>query len=235
MPELTRGRDIWKSLLGLFVLVGVLALIAHYIDIEALRGEIERAGWWAPLILIALKASTIVIAPLGGSPLYPIAGALFDFWEAVFYLVLGDILGGAISFYLSRYFGRALVERMLGSDPGLITNALYMMSTVRGFFIARLCFITFPELASYAAGLSRLHFLPFIVIFAGVGVVPTLFGVSLGALIIGGGNTFWLAGLAVALSLVTLCGIALFGYLANRHDISAVESAKDSSEEYADR
>ena len=90
-------------------------------------------------------------------------------------------------------------------------------------------------LFAYAAGLSRLHFLPFIVIFAGVGVVPTLFGVSLGALIIGGGNTFWLAGLAVALSLVTLCGIALFGYLANRHDISAVESAKDSSEEYADR
>lgn len=176
-------REIFFNLLKLGVLFGVLYAITQFINIDDLRAQIENAGVWAPLVLILAKASTIVIAPLSGSPIYPIAGALFGFWQGTLYLVLGDMLGAATAFILVRIFGASLVRRMIGADTGLLKRALTMMSTVRGFFIARLCFLTFPELPAFAAGLTAIRFLPFILIQTAVGIVPTMIMAAIGSLL----------------------------------------------------
>lgn len=176
-------KDSWKGIVGLVFVLGSLILAAKYLDIAALRTQIEAAGWLGPAVLIVAKASTIVIAPLGGGPLYPIAGALFGFWKGSAYLIAGDMLGGTISFYLARYFGRNLVTKMLGESDGFITRALAHMTTVRGFLTTRICFATFPEIATWGAGLTTLPFLPFIIIHGVVGLVPTFITAGLGAAI----------------------------------------------------
>ncbi|HEY4488483.1 MAG TPA: VTT domain-containing protein [Candidatus Paceibacterota bacterium] len=210
MPELTRGRDIWKSLLGLAVAIGILIAIFRYFDIETVRAYIEGAGIYAPLALVAAKASTLIIAPLGGAPLYPLGGALFGFWKAVALLMLGNALGATVCFYLSRFFGRSMVERMLGKQGGMLGTALAMMSTVRGFFVARLCFATFPELAAYAAGLTRLPFVAFILIHLVIDIIPTLIWVSLGVFIAQGQSSLAFLSVFAVAGTSTLIGLLLF-------------------------
>lgn len=174
----------WKNILGLALVLGALFFLARYFDIGEVRAQIENAGVWAPLLFILAKASTIIVAPLGGSPLYPIAGALFGFYKGSLLLIVGDMLGGVASFLLARIFGRRLVEKMLEGNENLLTEALKLMSTTKGYFFARLGFVGFPELASWGAGLTKIKFLPFIIIYTLVGAPPTIAVAGLGALLV---------------------------------------------------
>ena len=79
-------KDIIQNIAALIAIFVFLFLLFQFFDIKELRLYIEAAGIWAPLMLILTKASTIVFAPLSGSFLYPLAGALFGFPNGFFYL-----------------------------------------------------------------------------------------------------------------------------------------------------
>jgi uncharacterized membrane protein YdjX (TVP38/TMEM64 family) len=195
-------QQIITSLGGLvFVLGGLYFLFAHF-GITNVQESIQSAGIWAPLLLILAKASTIIIAPLGGSPLYPLAGALFGFWEGSAYLIAGDVLGGVTAFFISRMFGRTLVEKMIGGDEKFLSRALKMMSTVKGFLIARICFAPLPEVVAYGAGLTRINFFVFLVIYVVIGIPPILLLAGLGSVLTLG--TWWLLPLALLVGIVVL-------------------------------
>lgn len=176
-------KDVLVNLFSLAVVLGVIYVIAKVFSIDDIRAWIESAGIWAPLALVVAKASTIVIAPIGGAPLYPIAGAVFGFWKALGLLVLGDAIGGIIAFFLSRFFGRAIAERMMGKERGLLAHAIEIGGTPKGFLLTRLSFFALQEAAAYAAGLTRLKFLPFIVIHISVGLIPTTLMTALGTIL----------------------------------------------------
>lgn len=205
-------RQLITSLLSLTVIFGGIYLIFRHFGITEVQDTIDRAGIWAPLILILAKASTIVLAPLGGSPLYPLAGALFGFWKGVGLLMIGDALGGIIAFYLSRFFGRTLVEKMIGNDEKFLSKALRMMGTVKGFFVARVCFAPLPEVVAYGAGLTRIHFVPFILIHVLVGIVPTMILAGLGSALTQG--VWWVLPLVIVGGMVVIpIGFLVFRFI----------------------
>ncbi len=184
MPLPLKKDAFWNAAFFLLALGG-LVFIAKTWGNDSLKIWIEAAGPWAPIVLVAAKASTIVFAPLSGALIYPLAGALFGFWKGLALTVLGDAIGGAIAFQISRRFGRRIVERMVG-DEGLLAKILTMMGTVRGFLITRLLLITAQDIVAYAAGLTKLPFFPFIVIHVGVSIVPTVLLTASGSLLLEG-------------------------------------------------
>lgn len=197
-PEAARSassaKDALENFLGLGLVIVGIVLAAKYLGGDQLRLLVEGAGAWAPLALVLGKALTIVAAPLSGGPLYPLAGALFGAGPAILYLTAGDVLGGTVAFFLARRFGRALVERMLKkSAAGFLDRALHFMGTVPGFFVARVCFVALPEAVAYAAGLTRLRYLPFVSIYALVGLAPTVVLAWLGDVAFTAGSGWLLA------------------------------------------
>lgn len=226
--ENTSWRDIALRLVGLFAIVALLYTFFRVFDIGDVQARVEEAGIWGPLVLIAAKASTIVVVPLTGSPIYPIAGALFGFWKAFFLLLIGDMLGGTIAFYLSRFFGRGIVEQMFRGQESLIAQALTMMGSIRGFLLARLCFMTFPEVPAFAGGLSRIGYLPFITIYAIVGMVPTAFTTALGSLLTGDNNPLIFGTVFVFGALVSGVSLYIFiNLLKRRVDNSTEEPTQE--------
>lgn len=216
--ENTSPKDALYSLAGLVAIFGGLYLFFRVFDIDAVQAYIETAGVWAPLLLILAKATTIILVPLSGSPLYPIGGALFGFWKAFGLLLVGDAIGGTVAFVISRYFGRAVALRLIGSQGGLLTQALEMMSTVRGFLLARLCFLSFPEIPAYAGGLSRIPFLPFILIYSLIGAIPTALTTYLGSFLTQENNPLVFFGIFVGGALVSGVSIAIFIYLLKQRE-----------------
>ncbi|TSC85571.1 MAG: hypothetical protein G01um10148_957 [Parcubacteria group bacterium Gr01-1014_8] len=182
MPDFFRKDLFLNTALFVVTIAGLYFAIQTYGN-DSLRTWIEGAGVLGPVILIAAKASTIIFAPLSGALLYPLGGALFGFWKALVYLVIGDAIGGTVAFYISRRLGRAFVERMVG-DSGLLGRILSMMGTVKGFLITRVLLITAQDIVAYAAGLTRLSFLPYIVIHIGVSLVPTILLTASGSLLL---------------------------------------------------
>ena len=92
--------------LGLLELFGGLDRFIHIV---------KDAGPWAPVMFILLKTLSYVIAPLSGAPLKITAGALFGFWPAFLYALIGDTFGGSLNYWVARGLGRPAVAKLIGS------------------------------------------------------------------------------------------------------------------------
>lgn len=145
---------------GVLILVFVLVF-----DIDSIKQMIASAGIWAPLLFMLLKASTIIIAPLSGAPLYPLVGIFFGFYPGILYAIAGDFIGYTTAFFISRTFGRPFVERIISkNEKGLLSNIVDHVGTVRGFLHMCMTCFALPELIAYGTGLSKLAYWKFILI-----------------------------------------------------------------------
>lgn len=197
---------------GLLMLLALMLVVLWYFDIEKIQVFVAQAGVWGPLVFILAKASTIVVAPISGSAIYPLAGAIFGFWKGFLYIFIGDALGSTIAFYISRIFGKKVTERFLGGgDFKYIGYILEYLNSWRGLIEARIFFAALPEAVAYAAGLSKLPFWKFFVVQTTISIVPIAILVYFGSLLQISNNPI-IVGLVLLLgTVVMLIGGSLFG------------------------
>lgn len=166
-------RNIWQSKVVermieiIWFLVGVSLLLSAIWLIRS--GELEpllaRVGVWAPILLVFLKASTLVVAPLGGSPFYLVSGAVFGPVNGFLLVLLGDAIGSSICFLISRTYGGGVIKFFAGKrNYTKIGQAVELLENTKSFLKARVAFSGGPELLAYAAGLSRLKYKKFMVL-----------------------------------------------------------------------
>lgn len=149
----------------------------------ALRDFIQSFGKLAVLAyIIAYALNTVSIMPPIAA-LSLAAGLAFGAVWGALYLMIGAMIGTTVTFMISRYFGRSLIEKMLKGkfkdlDEKLANNG----------FMTILFFRVIPlvpyEVLNYAGGLSRIKFkdyffATFLGLIPGV-IVSAFFGGSLG-------------------------------------------------------
>ncbi|MDB5264820.1 MAG: hypothetical protein JWN64_391 [Parcubacteria group bacterium] len=200
------------GILGLLLTVGVLVLVALFVDIGDLKNLVLSAGPFGPLVFILLKITTIVIAPLSGAPLYPLVGLFFGFWPGILYVLIGDFLGYTIAFFISRRFGYPLVRKLIaGNERSLLARIVEHVGTVKGFIKVCVTCIAAPELISYGTGLSRLPYPIFISILLPINSIISITLVLLGAnLDFSNGSLLITIGLPLVGGVVMLTGAYLF-------------------------
>ncbi len=171
--------------IALLVALGISALSLVLVEVfggaEKFRGWIEGAGPWAPLAYIGLKAATYVIAPLSGTPVKLAGGALFGFWEGAALVLIGDMLGASLNFWIARLFRDRGIARIAG--PKAIKRIDELTEHVGGWralLAARLLLSSLYDFISYAAGLSNLPFRQFFWISLLAGIPSTLISVWVG-------------------------------------------------------
>jgi uncharacterized membrane protein YdjX (TVP38/TMEM64 family) len=206
-PSLT---GVLTNLLFLVVTLGVVYYVAVHLGIADLRSKVEQAGVFAPILVIILKATTIVVVPLGGNPIYPISGALFGFWEGWGLTILGDALGASIAFYLSRFFGQNILRYVMGrSQMPVVLKLLEQLSDTKTFIKTRLFFAGFPELFAYASGLTRVSFALFLPVYMSVMLLSSGLLVAFGDLILTQ-NIYVIAGIGIVSSILAVFGVYWF-------------------------
>lgn len=176
-------KEHWSSILVL-ALILLFTVVAFFVDLEALQKIIESAGIWGPIVYVLAKSSVVIFAPLSGTPLYILSVPVFGFWTGLGYSLLGDFIGATVTFYLSRFFGQPVIKHFTGKkNLKYIESVLDIMSTYKGFISIRFATLTTPEIASYAAGLTKLRFRDFIFIHMLVDLIPVLVMMSPGLVI----------------------------------------------------
>ncbi len=202
--------DVLKNLAFIAVAIGVAYFVTVRIGIDNLRETVAGAGIYAPLIIILLKATTLIVVPLGGTPLYPIAGALFGFWQGLGITLIGDIIGSTACFYLSRYFGRNILKFFMSGDHLATVNKIIERSSEKKTFVkARIFFTGFPELFAYAAGFTKIPFWFFISIHIGIHAIFAGVWTLFGDLLVSG-NKLFAVGAGLITSLLAFVGIWWF-------------------------
>jgi len=156
-------KNIVKILMGILIILGIWWVVkCQCINLKALtpaaaRDYIQNFGRWAAIIyVLAYALNTVSILP-PIAVLSLTAGLAFGkIWGAIL-LMAGAILGTSITFFISRFFGRAFVEKIMQGKFKNLDNLLGK----RGF-LAILFFRAIPlvpyEALNYASGFSKIKF-----------------------------------------------------------------------------
>lgn len=159
------------------VLIIVLAIISleHTILLtlqDHFTGWVEAAGPWGWLVLIILLIlHSFVPFPLEFAAVA--AGITYGFWIGTIVTWIGTVLGGALSFWISRRFGRAFFERALKPNQLAWIDKHAKDEGWVALLVSRLLpFVSFT-LISYAAGLTPVSWFTFLWTSA-VGMLPII-------------------------------------------------------------
>lgn len=195
--ESAASRQVWTrrrvlqlaaAAVGVVISVMVLTLLINSVGVPRLQALIVAAGPLAPLAYIAIKIVTYVFAPLTSGPIQVFAGTLFgNVWLGVLYTVIGETIGGSISFWIARRYGRPVVARFVGSGNMSQVDDFYR-HRLGGWLplaVARLVLFSFWDFLSYAAGLAPVKFSTYLFVSVVFGTIPTLLFVWLGERFVG--------------------------------------------------
>ena len=184
-----RQQKGWRTILLILLVAIILAVVTFVVfkwwaPLSSFFGDtvdaawfMERYGKWAPLVTIVLHAAQVILAPIPGQALDLLNGYLFGPWLGTIYSMAGIMFGSALVMWLSRRFGRPLVERFV--DPQTL-DKLDGVTEQRGELVIFLIFLVpfLPDDAlCFLAGLTNIP-LPKLVLLAAVGRFPGIFAAS---------------------------------------------------------
>jgi len=140
-------------------------------DVQALRVYFLSFGPLAPVISALLMVFQSVIAPLPAFVITFTNGLVFGAWWGALLSWSSAMAGAALCFYLSRVFGRPLVEKIVGAHNLELVDKFFEKYGKHAIIIARfLPFVPFDPI-SYGAGLTGMSFWGFFVA-TGIGQLP---------------------------------------------------------------
>jgi len=177
-------REILIGGIGFILFLTVMVFAINAVGVENLQQFIEDAGAWAPIFYITLKAITYIFAPLTSGPIQVIAGTLFgNIWFGVLYTLIGEVIGGSISFLIARRFGRPVIQRLVGNQAMQQIEDFYnkRMGGFVSLAVARIVLFSVWDFLSYAAGLAEsVRFRSYLFVSIVFGFFPTYFFVWVG-------------------------------------------------------
>lgn len=207
----------------------VLSQIFPLVDIlAAIQQRVMHWGAWSAICYPLLYACCNVLL-LPGGVLSIGAGFFFGLWWGFLIALLGNVIGAAISFFISRWIGQQWLRRKLMRNPTLV--ALEPAVEKEGWKIILLSQLhpLFPtSLVNYLYGLTRIRFRT-CMLWVAIGQAPGLFLYSyLGTLgqlglNLARGKThprsieyfFWIGGFASAAVVLVLLGRVALRLLQN--------------------
>lgn len=190
---------------GLQLQVNQAASILARADINGMKDYLGGFGIWGPVVSMCLMVLQALAAPL---PAFVITFANAWIWGWAWGALIswtGAMIAAVICFYLARWFGRPLVERMVGVKALDISDKFFARYGKYTVLIARLIPVVSFDLISYAAGLTNMTFWQFFWA-TGLGQLPATIVYSILGENITGGAKFgiWVFAGVVSLLIVSI-------------------------------
>lgn len=117
-----------------------------------------------PVYLVA-EILQIIISVLPGQLFQMAAGYLFGFVPGVIYTLIGAVAGTVITFILARFLGSDAVHLMLGEERS--KHYMTLLNSKKAYLITFLIYLIpgIPkDTVCYAAGISDMKIIPFVII-----------------------------------------------------------------------
>ena len=182
--ESKRLFAIFKLVLLLFIVAGIPAFLYLRFGSEIFsKDAAERLIIYlsahqsiSALLIIALQTIQVVICILPGQPIQIAASYMFGVICGLVLSLIGAVIGVVISFFTAKLLGRDAMHMIFGEEK--VEDYRRKLNSGKGLAIAFLIYLipgVPKDLVSYAAGISEMRFLPFMIV-ATVGRIPGMAG-----------------------------------------------------------
>ena len=167
--EITRRQAIYLIVvvvLALGALVALDRLVEEFSpwDYDDFERWINELGAWGPIIYILFFAASMVVAPIPTGPAPVAAAAASGGVLGFVYTLVAGFIGATLCFWIARWWGRPTLRRLM---PAKLVDEIDRVTAYLGLrvlFVLRLFPLLGVDIISYAAGLTPLRYLPYIVI-----------------------------------------------------------------------
>ena len=171
-------RTLFIQTCGLIVAAVCFFFLSHFFPVADLLAAVQQrvmhGGFWSAICYPLLYACCNVLL-LPGGVLSVGGGFFFGLWWGFLIVLLGNVTGAAISFFISRWIGRRWLGRKLLRNPTI--GALAPAVDREGWKIILLSQLhpLFPtSLLNYLYGLTRIRFRT-CMLWVAIGQAPGLF------------------------------------------------------------
>lgn len=198
---------------GLLIILGLLYLVVPSFkegvneavrllasgDIVRLKEYLLSFGVWAPVVSGLLMVLQSIAAPLPAFVITFANGLLFGaFWGALLSWS-SAMVGAIICYYIARSLGRPVVERIVGKRSLAMADRFFERYGRYAVLIARLIPVVSFDVVSYAAGVTSIGPVEFLVA-TGIGQAPatvlySILGQNIGSAELG----LWIFGAVISL------------------------------------
>ena len=154
-----RGALLKAVLLVSFVLVSIYVVrytpLNAFLTVEKMKGVLDTAGYWAPLVFIMIYILGVCLF-VPGSVLTTLGAAIFGAYWGFIYVIVGAILGAVAAFFIGRYLGREFAASVIGDKLRKYDQAIEKngFSTV---LYLRLIYFPYTPM-NFGMGLTRVRF-----------------------------------------------------------------------------
>lgn len=160
-------RKVLLALLFVAAVYAAMAIVLRWIGLENAQEFVRRTGAWSPIIFVVLCSASLIIAPLSGSSLFVVGGALFGKEMGWLLSYIASLIGCSINFWISRRWGRKVVSRFIGKRnlDELDKFTQRFKSHHEILYIMAMMPLS-QDIVSYAVGLTQTRYATFFVALA---------------------------------------------------------------------
>lgn len=153
-----RKRVLRNFLLPMMLLIAIVlfAYLLKSLELEAIANAIKNQGVIGWLIFVFFITVSIVFSPVNALIIMPLALISYGYWLAATLTFIGNVIGGAINFYIARKFGRPVVGKIVGKKLLKRVDEFTEVAGWKGFLILRILGSNYYDYVSYAAGFTNL-------------------------------------------------------------------------------
>ena len=156
----SRNKAILKA--GIFLVFIILAIylirftsIKNYLTAQALGDFLETAGYWAPILFMAIYAVGVCVF-LPGTLLTGLGAAIFGAYWGFVYVWIGAMLGASAAFFIGRTLGREFAASLIGDRLKKYDDAIERNGFATVLYL-RLVYFPFTPM-NFGMGLTKVHF-----------------------------------------------------------------------------
>lgn len=161
--------------LYLIVLFTTIFLVRQYgnqIDVAAIKSWVASFGPLAPIVFLLLSATTNVIPPMPVIPFWLAGLMLFNPPLSYVLIYLSNITGASVGYLIARYLGRPAVAKVAGQQALVKIDQYVGLRSFWAITLLRFCSGVASDYLSYAYGLTKIRFIPYLLSSA-IGLLPS--------------------------------------------------------------
>jgi len=171
-----RRKAMLKAVVLLVFVAGAICLIRFtsvkdYLNAQALGRFLNAAGFWAPLIFIAIYAVGVCLF-VPGTILTGLGAAIFGAYWGFVYVWVGAMIGAAAAFLIGRTLGREFAASLIGNRLKKYDDAIERNGFATVLYL-RLVYFPFTPM-NFGMGLTKVHFRDYL-LGTGLGIVVGTF------------------------------------------------------------
>lgn len=213
--RLRTGVSVLKLLILFGIVIGVPVyvyftypeLVDRFRSLEEINMLLKQYKTASIFIYIGLQIFQIVVSVLPGQALQFAAGYAYHFWLGFIFSVIGVALGTVITFYLARLLGKDALQVIFGEEK--FSRFVQTLNRKRAYVVLFVIFLIpgIPkDLFTYAAGVSEIRIVPFLLLSL-VGRTPAMMGSIMMGSMFYNGSFFGLIVLGIAAVVLFILGL----------------------------